>query len=220
MSNIFPFINFLFSVMRTGGDPSAPDDLLLNPPEAVHPNYVVTSIPPASQQATSPVTPAIPMELIPANVMSPDEMLRAYAERKKSLAAKPLTSSPPLPATGPINYPKAVVKKRSVKASLKEAGSNTMRVLFNATTKNLSPTNNTSYDDAYGGMTLGRADDQTLSPIEPYDENVAGMGTANAHPFGYHPNAYTEGSYAIEEEEEDGGLAGAGAGAVYYAHAC
>ena len=212
--------------MRTGSDPLAPDDLLLNPPEAVYPNHVVTSVP-ASQQATSPVMSAMPMEPIPANVMSPDEMLRAYAERKKSLSAKPLTSSPSLSATGPINYPKAVVKKRSVKASLRVAGSNTMRALFNS--KNSSPTTNTS-DDAYGGVAHGQADEQagqTLSPIEPYDENVAGMGTANAHPFGYHPNAYTGGSYAIEEEEEvvDGGLAGRGAGggaggAIYYGHAC
>jgi len=63
-----------------------------------------------------------------------------------------------------------------------------------------------------------------LSPIEPFDdENLAGMGTANAHPFGYHPNAYTGGSQTIEEEEEGGGLAGRGAGGggpVYYAHAC
>ena len=205
--------------MRTGSDPSAPDDLLLNPPEAVHTNYVVTSVPPA-EQATSPVMSAIPMEPIPANVMSPDEMLRAYAERKKSMSAKPLTSSPSLSATGPINYPKAVVKKRSVRASIKEAGSNTMRVLFNATTRNLSPTNSTSDDTAYG-MAHGRADSQALPPIEPYDENLAGMGTANAHPFGYHPNAYAGGSYAIEEEEE-GNVAGRGAGVgeIYYAHAC
>ena len=188
---------------------------------------MVTSVPPASEQATSPVMSALPMEPIPANVMSPDEMLRAYAERKKSLSAKPLTSSPSLSATtGPINYPKAVVKKRSVKASIKEASSNTMRALFNATPKNSSHTNNSS-DDAYGGVVHGRADSQASSPVEPYDnENVAGMGTANAHPFGYHPNAYTGGgSYAIEEEEEEGGgLAGRGAGggggAVYYAHAC
>ena len=213
--------------MRTGSNPSAPDDLLLNPPEAVHPNYVVTSVPPApQQQATSPVMSAIPMEPIPANVMSPDEMLRAYAERKKSMSAKPLTPSPSLSATGPIDYPKAVVKKRSMRASLKKVGSKSMRALLNATTKNSSPTNTTS-EDAFGGMTLGRADDQALSPIEPFDdENVAGMGTANEHPFGYHPNAYTGGSYPIEEEEEeveDGGLAGRGAGgggAVYYAHAC
>ena len=204
--------------MRTGSDPSAPDDLLLNPPEPVHTNHVVTSVPPA-QQATSPVMSALPMEPIPANVMSPDEMLRAYAERKKSLSAKPLTSSPSLSATGRINYPKAVVKKRSVRASLKEAGSNTMRVLFNATTRNLSPTNSTS-SDVYG-VVHGRTDGQALSPIEPYDENVADMGT---HPFGYHPDAYAGGSYPIEEEEEelDGGVAGrgAGVGTVYYAHAC
>jgi len=115
-----------------------------------------------------------------------------------------------------------------VKASLREAGSKSMRVLFNATPKNSSPTTTTinyTSDDAYGGVAHGRADGLSLSPIEPFDdENLAGMGTANTHPFGYHPNAYTGGSQTIEEEEEEGGgLAGRGAGGggpVYYAHAC
>lgn len=212
--------------MRTGSDPLAPDDLLLNPPEAVYPSYVVTSVSPAPQQATSPVMSAVPMEPVPASVMSPDEMLRAYAERKKSMSAVPLASSPSLSATAPINIPKAVVKKRSVKASLRVAGSNTMRVLFNATPKISSPTTSNASDDAYGGVVHGRADSQVISPIEPYDDgNVAGMGTANTHPFGYHPNAYTGGDQTIEEEEEESGnLAGRGAGGggppVYYAHAC
>ena len=107
-----------------------------------------------------------------------------------------------------------------------------MRVLFNAAPKSSNPTattatNNNTSDDAYGGMVIGREDSQVLSPIEPiepYEENVAGMGTANTHPFGYRPNAYTGGSPTIEEEEEGGGLAGRGAdgggGLVYYAHAC
>ena len=99
-----------------------------------------------------------------------------------------------------------------------------MRVLFNATPKNSSPATNNTNDDAYGGVSQGRVDSRALS-IEPFDdENVAGMGTANAHPFGYHPNAYTGGSQTIDEEEEEGGgFAGRGAGGggpVYYAHAC
>jgi len=101
-----------------------------------------------------------------------------------------------------------------------------MRALFNATPKNSNPTtNNSTSDDAYGGVMHGRADSQALSPIEPYDDNITGMGTTNDHPFGYHPNAYTGGSQTIEEEEEEGGgLAGRGAGGgggpVYYGHAC
>ena len=173
----------------------------------------------------------ITMEPVPANVMSPDEMLLSHhvtglCRTQKSLSTMPLSSYPWLSAAGPINFPKAVVKKRSVKASLREAGSKSMRVLFNAAPKNSSPTTptNSTSDDAYRGVGHGRADGQALSPIEPYnDENLAGMGTANAHPFGYHPNAYTGGSQAIEEEEEGGGLAGRGAGGggpVYYAHAC
>jgi hypothetical protein len=259
LSNIFIFfINFFFSVMRTGSA-SSPDDLLLNPPEAVQPTlHVVTSA-----QATSPVMSSMPMEPIPSStVMSPDEMLRAYAERKKAMSANPFISSsssgrssPSTTTTGsssPIHYPKAVVKKRSVRASLKEA-SNTMRGLYNATTKNLSPTKSSSSGGGGGlahgyGHGLGRSADGrapapasaaapvALSPFEPYDEDIAtaagvsmGMGsTENPHPFGYHPNAYTGGSYAIEEDEEleeggGGGVAGRGAGVgelVYFGHAC
>lgn len=205
--------------MRTGSDPSV-DDFLLNIPEPVHPIHVVTTVPSTPQHVTSPVMSVIPMEPVPANVMSPDEMLRAYAERKKSMAAnqQQLASSPSLSSIGPIEFPKAVVKKRSIRSSLKGAG-NTMRVLYNAT-RSLTPsspsspthTNSPTKLSSATSMNLANHDSfssygQAISPIEPFDtENLAGMGTVNPHPFGYHPQAYDgpRGGDHDEEEEDVG----------------
>jgi hypothetical protein len=211
--------------MRTGSDPSVPDDFLLNPPEPIH---VVTSVSPTPQPITSPVMSVIPMEPVPANVMSPDEMLRAYAERKKSIAAASSSSQ----SVGPINYPKPVVKKRSVTASLKGAG---LRVLYGATrtlspSSPSSPTVNTDslgsvYTDdmssAFGETGHGQqqADARVESSCET--ENMAGRGTVNPHPFGYHPFAYV-GTYASGDDDDDGeAKAGQDVGteAVHFGHA-
>ena len=173
--------------------------------------------------------------------MSPDDMLRAYAEGKKSAAGKPLTPSPPI---SPISYPKAVVKKRSIRlgASLKRA-STTMRVLYNAT-RSLSPTSSSSPSSPSSPSNIHTDDGsaahapsipQILAPTnddvssfyesvvhgpslsESYDEsgNVAGVGAANLHPFGYHPYAY---NYTIEGDEDHVGVA-EGAEAVRFGHA-
>ena len=211
--------------MRTGSDPSVPDDLLLNPPEPVH---VVTSVPPTPQPITSPVMSVIPMEPIPANVMSPDEMLRAYAERKKSIAAAHTSSQ----SVGPINYPKAVVKKRSVTASLKGAG---LRVLYGATrtlnpSSPSSPTVNTDSvgsvytDDMSSAFAETGHGQQTDARVESSceTENLAGMGTVNPHPFGYHPFAYGATTYASgDDDDADKAEAGqdVGADAVHFGHA-
>lgn len=175
-------------------------------------------------------------EVLPAlkMVMSPDDMLRAYAEGKKSMAAgKPLTPSPSL---SPISYPKAVVKKRSIRASLKGA-SNTMRGLYNAT-RSLSPVSPSSPSNIHtdvspvpGSAAHGQSISQSLAPTnddvssfyesvgheqspslsESYESgNVAGMGTANAHPFGYHPYAY---NYTIGGDDDNAGVAEQDAGA-------
>jgi len=207
--------------MRTGSDPSAPDDLLLripSPPIPAHANHVMTSISP--QPTTSPVMSTIPMEPMPANVMSPDEMLRAYAERKKSIS-KPVSS--PSPLSSIISYPKALAKKASMRSSLRDSGSNTMRVLYNAATRSLSPTE-TSEDNhrysAYGGMTAaahGQPSESCTIVEEQHEDNVAGMGvvgfgSGNAHPFGYHPYAYGGGG-----EEENHAGRGTGVGAFYMA---
>jgi len=122
--------------MRTGSDPSAPDDFLLKapiPPVPAVPKSIIAAAPPAPpvpQRTASPVISSMAMEPVPANVMSPDDMLRVYAERKQSISAP---SSSSLSSRTSISYPKAIAKKGSMKSKHnKRMGSNTMRVLYNA----------------------------------------------------------------------------------------
>jgi len=208
--------------MRTGSDPSAPDDFLLKapiPPVPAVPKSIIAATPPVPQRTASPVISSMAMEPMPANVMSPDDMLRVYAERKQSISTP---SSSSLSSRTSISYPKAIAKKGSMKSkhNKRMGGSNTMRVLYNATTGSLGST-----DAAYGGMDEKSTSRQSASSI-PEEVNMAGMGAgighanANVNPFGYHLNAsigigaYGGGNqYAIGEDEVDVGVAGRGAGA-------
>ncbi len=119
--------------MRTGGNQSGTDDFLLpapTPPTPIHAKPVST---PAVM--SSPVMSTMPMQPMPASVMSPDEMLRAYAERKKSMsAAKPITTSL-------ISYPMPVANSGTAVPS----NTGNMRVLYNAATANVTPTNTGSF---------------------------------------------------------------------------
>jgi hypothetical protein len=63
--------------MRRGGDGTTDDNELLFPEEQALPT------PPAPVAPRSPVG-MMPMQPMPANVMSPDEMLRAYAESRRT----------------------------------------------------------------------------------------------------------------------------------------
>lgn len=75
-------------VMRTGDDQAAGDDYLLSPRHSVD-----LPMPPFPVHA-APVSPPASMMTLPDNMMSPDDMLRAYATRK--------ITSPP---TSPIAFP-------------------------------------------------------------------------------------------------------------------
>ncbi|KAF8957711.1 hypothetical protein BDZ97DRAFT_1762699 [Flammula alnicola] len=84
-----------------------------------------------TQAMRSPVMSTMPIQPMPANVMSPDEMLRAYAERKKPMAGhKSIT-----PAS--ISYSVPVANSGTAVPST----NNNMWVLYNAATGNISPTN-------------------------------------------------------------------------------
>jgi hypothetical protein len=227
--------------MRTGsGDPSEPDDFLLSaaaaptPPTPAYPKSV-TSTP--QQQLSSPVMSTMPMQPMPANVMSPDEMLRAYAERKKSMSASkggPVSTafiSYPMPAAGSATTP---------------SSTNNMRVLYNAATGTVSPTNtgNAAYDGGGGvyDATSGNAGagaydgvydatDMSLIPggpppprpttdYAPSEYSAASAeyshAVANQYAFGHHPNgsigvgAYGGAQYAIGEDEDDVSVVGRG----------
>lgn len=109
--------------------------------KATSPAPPLPSMPePSFQLPKTTIVGIMPMQPMPASVMSPDEMLRAYAERR-AVASPPPMGSPTLPAPV-VNY-----------------NSNGMRTLYSPTTptfdnrKSLSPTEHSMYsaEDAYGG---------------------------------------------------------------------
>jgi len=76
------------------------------PPAAAYAKPVTTSAPAAATaQMMSPVMHTLPMQTVPASVMSPDDMLRAYAERKKSAGAAVSGGALPGVAGSRISYP-------------------------------------------------------------------------------------------------------------------
>jgi len=134
------------TVMRTGDDPTHPDNLLLpTPPEPIyakattspfHSTTTLSSITPTSSSPVSlfPMPPNQPSQT--GTVLSPDEMLRAYAERKKSLAAAA--------AAGRIGAP--------------------IRVSTSASTLGLG--SSASSLKSAGGMGMGNALTTTTTPVQ------------------------------------------------------
>ncbi|EJC99476.1 uncharacterized protein FOMMEDRAFT_128127 [Fomitiporia mediterranea MF3/22] len=103
------------SMMRTNN--SSQTDLLLErhsgdipPVPPLRVNTASPTVPPPAAAAKSPVMDAMPLSAV-SSVMSPDEMLRAYAERRRTGASLGGISSPPgspAPVTG-IAFPMPVV---------------------------------------------------------------------------------------------------------------
>ncbi|KDQ51751.1 hypothetical protein JAAARDRAFT_62289 [Jaapia argillacea MUCL 33604] len=81
------------SMMRTGVDgPTSDNDYLLSPTTATSPiSTAALPVPPTPthQIPKSPIMGAMPMQPMPAAFMSPDDMLRAYAESRKNGVASP-----------------------------------------------------------------------------------------------------------------------------------
>ncbi|TFK32992.1 hypothetical protein BDQ12DRAFT_452231 [Crucibulum laeve] len=98
------------------------------------PGYPASPYSPNPTSPVSPVMSTMPMQPMPASVMSPDEMLRAYAERKKAAAAGGVIGGKP-----EISYPMPIA-------------TNGARPLFGAT-GTVSP-NNTG-NGASGHQTTG-----------------------------------------------------------------
>jgi hypothetical protein len=102
--------------MRTGAQDSKDGDDYILPPRT--PSPVMPTLPtPSHQNPKSPVLGMMPMQPMPANVMSPDEMLRAYATRK-------VTSPTSSPSSGSLAFPAPVANYNS----------NGMRTLYTPTT--------------------------------------------------------------------------------------
>ncbi|PPQ72824.1 hypothetical protein CVT25_000808 [Psilocybe cyanescens] len=252
------------SMMRTGNDPAAPDDLLFaasapsspiptSPPPAYPKSaastppmasYASYASPPMQSQAlpaglSSPVMGSMPMQPMPASVMSPDEMLRAYAERKKSLAmASAGRASPssfgsanggrartPSIRGAPISYPMPVA---GANGSAGGNGNTTMRVLYEAATVPEVPSvnmtantvNTADYENAHGYRNTAYTESQ-YAPSEYTAEShvVVGMHQHQQAQLGHHANAsigvgmYGGARYAIgadEDEDERGAVHGMG----------
>ena len=154
-SENFDFVAPVTIVMRTGLVSS--DDLLL-PPKPASPVPEMPTMPAAVHQApakTSSVVGMMPMQPMPQSVMSPDEMLRAYAESRAGVASPPPTGG---------------ISKLSPIANYNSSG---MRTLYSPTTPTVaSPTVPESPKSAYTR--------KSLAPTEysKYDDDDAYVGTA------------------------------------------
>ncbi|KAF8881679.1 hypothetical protein CPB84DRAFT_1851485 [Gymnopilus junonius] len=186
------------SMMRTGTDaddllfpaPPSPAMPISPPPSYPKPMSHNTSYSHSTSYSTSrtttptpmsPVMAAMPMQPMPASVMSPDEMLRAYAERKKSVALSGAGGK------ASISYPMPVAS-----TAVPIGTSSGMRVLYNANTGVVAPASTGYEEDPYGGMT-------SVAPGPP----------PSSYAFGHHPNAsigvgvgaYGGAQYAIGDDE-------------------
>ncbi|KAH9475110.1 hypothetical protein JR316_0012221 [Psilocybe cubensis] len=210
------------SMMRTGNDPSAPDTLLFSSPAPVSPpppaypksvsaspSYVSMSPQMQAQALSSPVMHTMPMQPVPASVMSPDEMLRAYAERKKSVAmsspsgraspsAMARARSPSIKGV-PISYPMPVA------GSGASATPSNMRVLYEAATTPSPPASIHPADNAYVNRNTAYTTESQYAPSEyTAESHVIQHGQ-----LGHHANAsigvgrYGGAQYAIGEDEDE-----------------
>lgn len=102
--------------MRTGVNGSDDADEYILPPRTPSPAMPMPPTP-THQNPKSPVLGLMPMQPMPANVMSPDEMLRAYATRK-------VTSPTSSPSSGSLTFPAPVANYNG----------NGMRTLYTPTT--------------------------------------------------------------------------------------
>ncbi|KAI8977713.1 hypothetical protein BD414DRAFT_422393 [Trametes punicea] len=134
------------SMMRTGGEHGADNDEPLFKPVVAMP----AAPSPTHQTPKSPIMGLMPMQPMPANVMSPDDMLRAYAERRAMGGS--ITGAPSLPAPV-VNY-----------------NGTGMRTLYSPDAS--SPVAPTSPESVYPATPVNR---KSLAPTEysKYDEDDA-----------------------------------------------
>jgi hypothetical protein len=131
--------------MRHGGDGAQNgNDLLLNPREPSPPTPTVAK----------PPIGAMPMQPMPASVMSPDAMLRAYAESRRNIGTPTNNGFPafPMPAA---SY-----------------DGNGMRTLFSPPPSHTTASSPVSTNNPYRKS-------NAVSEFSKYDNEDAYIGTAN-----------------------------------------
>lgn len=128
-------------MMHVGGEEGGKDELLFNSPMPAPPS-------PTYQVPKSPIMGVMPMQPMHANVMSPDAMLRAYAERHTMGAATSGIPTAPAPIANYNNMGMRVLYSPDTTApsSVYPAEAANQR-------KSLAPTELSKYDeeDAYVG---------------------------------------------------------------------
>ncbi len=127
--------------MHVGGVEGGRDELLFDSPMPTLPS-------PTHQVPKSPIMGVMPMQPMHANVMSPDAMLRAYAERRATGAATPGTPAVPAPAANYNNMGMRVLYSPDTTAP-----SSVYPTAAANRRKSLAPTEYSKYDeeDAYVG---------------------------------------------------------------------
>lgn len=129
--------------MRTGENNTGNDELLFTPPAPPAPAHQAV--------AKSSIVGIMPMQPMPANVMSPDEMLRAYAEQRRAIASPPPVNGITVPA------PTANYNGNGMRVLYSPTASDSTTLAMSphsaANRKSLAPTEGSKYDeeDAYGG---------------------------------------------------------------------
>ncbi|OSC99574.1 hypothetical protein PYCCODRAFT_1372865 [Trametes coccinea BRFM310] len=134
------------SMMRTGGEQDASNDELLFKPQVTMP----AAPSPSHQTPKSPIMGVMPMQPMPANVMSPDDMLRAYAERRAMGGAAPGVPSLPAPVA---NYNGTGMRTLYSPDTSSPVSPESVYPATPANRKSLAPTEYSKYDedDVYGG---------------------------------------------------------------------
>ena len=212
MDDVLPAL----SMMRSGNDPTKEDDFLFTQQPAAAPALppkAVTSPKQVPSQLSSPVMSTIPMQPMPANVMSPDEMLRAYAERKKSLSKKSDSSSSITSPKMAISYPLP-------------AATTTSRPLYDAQTGVVGTHTSGQSQDMSDAYDYNSVVPDSYYP--PQSTDAGGVVDYSTHGYSAAYGAYgtyghqTTGSvgvgvyggaqYSIGEDDEDVGVAGRGVG--------
>ncbi|CDO72000.1 hypothetical protein BN946_scf184943.g35 [Trametes cinnabarina] len=137
------------SMMRTGGEQDISNDELLFKPQVTMP----AAPSPTHQAPKSPIMGVMPMQPMPANVMSPDDMLRAYAERRAMGGAASGVPSLPAPAANYNGTGMRTLYSPDITSPVAPIYPASVYPTTPANRKSRAPTEYSKYDedDAYGG---------------------------------------------------------------------
>ncbi|KAI0071458.1 hypothetical protein K474DRAFT_1687073 [Panus rudis PR-1116 ss-1] len=159
------------SMMRTGTGVEQDEMLLAPKPTTITPP--LPSHQPVPPKPMSPIMGIMPMQSPPSMTMSPDAMLRAYAERRATVA-----SPPPGAAGGKVGVPSGAVPGSG--AIMGGYDANGMRVLYDRNNNTTNDAGLTTPNSSAPLMANANAERKSMAPTEAskYEEEDAYDGTA------------------------------------------